>query len=125
MFVDFDPVHKYRTTPTDDGDLIIIAGEHSNLNVEDMKKYYERLEIYARNHLDVKSIEYRWSSHDSTSDDGLPMIGITSSDDIYVATGFGFWGMNNGTTAAMIISDLIEGKKNNLVDIFNPLRFKS
>jgi glycine/D-amino acid oxidase-like deaminating enzyme len=125
MFVDFDPVHTYRTTPTDKGDLIIIAGEHSNLHVEDIQKYYERLEIYARNHLDVKSIEYRWSSHDSTSDDGLPMIGMISSEDIYVAAGFGFWGMNNGTTAAMIISDLIEGKKNSLVDIFNPLRFKS
>jgi glycine/D-amino acid oxidase-like deaminating enzyme len=125
MFVDFDPVHTFRTTPTDEGNLIIIAGEHSDLDVEDMNKYYERLEIYARSHLDIKSIEYRWSSHDSGSDDGLPIIGMTSSEDIYVATGFGFWGMNNGTTAAMIISDLIEGKKNNLVDIFNPLRFKS
>jgi glycine/D-amino acid oxidase-like deaminating enzyme len=125
MFVDFDPVHTFRTSPTEDGTLIIVAGEHSDLNVKDMNIYYERLETFARSHLDVKSIEYRWTSHDSASDDGLPMIGVTSSPDIYVATGFGFWGMNNGTTAGMIISDLIEGKKNNLVDIFNPLRFKS
>ena len=62
-------------------------------------EYYNRLEKYAREHLDVKSIEYRWSSHDSVSDDGLPMIGRTSSEGIYVATGSGFWGMNNGTTA--------------------------
>ena len=53
------------------------------------------------------------------------MIGMTSSKDIYVATGFGFWGMNNGTTAAMVISDLIEGKENCLKEIFDPLRFKS
>jgi glycine/D-amino acid oxidase-like deaminating enzyme len=125
MFVDFDPVHTFRTSPTEEGTLIIVAGEHSDLNVKDMNIYYERLETFARNHLDVKSIEYRWTSHDSASDDGLPMIGVISSPDIYVATGFGFWGMNNGTTAGMIISDLIEGKKNNLVDIFNPLRFKS
>jgi glycine/D-amino acid oxidase-like deaminating enzyme len=125
MFVDFDPVHTFRTSPTDDSTLIIVAGEHSDLNVKDMNIYYKRLETFARNHLDVKSIEYRWTSHDSVSDDGLPMIGVTSSPNIYVATGFGFWGMNNGTTAGMIISDLIEGKKNNLVDIFNPLRFKS
>jgi glycine/D-amino acid oxidase-like deaminating enzyme len=125
MFVDFDPVHTFRTSPTEEGTLIIVAGEHSDLNVKDMNIYYERLETFALNHLDVKSIEYRWTSHDSASDDGLPMIGVISSPDIYVATGFGFWGMNNGTTAGMIISDLIEGKKNNLVDIFNPLRFKS
>jgi len=73
--------------------------------------------------LDVKSVEYRWSSHDSVSDDLLPMIGMTSSEDIYVATGFGFWGMNNGTTAGMVISDMIEGKKSYLQEIFDPLRF--
>jgi glycine/D-amino acid oxidase-like deaminating enzyme len=125
MFIDFDPVHTYRTTPTDMGKLIIVAGEHSDIDVEDMNEYFMRLEHYARQHLDVKSIEYRWSSHDSVSDDGLPMIGMTSSEGIYIATGFGFWGMNNGTTSAMIISDMIDGKKSHLEDIFDPLRFKA
>ena len=122
MFIDFDPTHTYRTTPTDKGKLVIVAGEHSSIDVTNREKYYSRLENYSKQHLDVKSIEYRWSSHDSISDDGLPMIGMTSSDGIYVATGFGFWGMNNGTTAAMIISDMID-KKNHLDNIFDPLRF--
>ena len=122
MFIDFDPTHTYRTTPTDKGKLIIVAGEHSPIDVEDRNKYYCRLENYARQHLDVKSIEYRWSSHDSISDDGLPMIGMTSSEGIYVATGFGFWGMNNGTTSAMIIADMID-KKTQRNNIFDPLRF--
>ena len=65
MFIDFDPVHTYRTTPTSKGQLIIVAGEHSDIDVKDMNEYYTRLENYARHHLDVKSIEYRWSSHDS------------------------------------------------------------
>jgi len=125
MFVDFDPVHTYRTTPTKTGNLVIVAGEHSEMNVEDRNVYYKRLENYARQHLEVESFEYFWSSYDSISDDGLPMIGMLSSNNIYVATGFGFWGMNNGTTAAMLISDLIDGRKNDLIDIFNPLRFKS
>lgn len=122
MFIDFDPIHTYRTTPTDKGKLVIVAGEHSSIDVTNREKYYSRLENYSKQHLDVKSIEYRWSSHDSISNDGLPMIGMTSSDGIYVATGFGFWGMNNGTTAAMIISDMIN-KKNHLDNIFDPLRF--
>ena len=122
MFIDFDPTHTYRTTPTDKGELVIVAGEHSPIDVTDREEYYNRLEDYSKQHLDVKSIEYRWSSHDSISDDGLPMIGMTSSDGIYVATGFGFWGMNNGTTAAMIISDMID-KKNHSDNIFDPLRF--
>ena len=122
LFIDFDPTHTYRSTPTDKGKLVLVAGEHSPIDVKDREEYYNRLETYAKQHLDVKSVEYRWSSHDSSSDDGLPMIGRTSSDGIYVATGFGFWGMNNGTTAAMIISDMID-KKNHLDNIFDPLRF--
>jgi glycine/D-amino acid oxidase-like deaminating enzyme len=124
MFVDYDPVHTYRTTPTERGNLVIVAGEHSELNVEDRYLYYKRLKKYAREHLDVESVEYFWSSYDSISDDGLPLIGMTSKKDIYVATGFGFWGMNNGTTSAILISDLIDGRKNDLKEIFNPLRFK-
>ena len=123
MFIDFDPTHTYRTTPTDKGKLVIVAGEHSPINVENREDYYNRLENYARQHLDVESIEYRWSSHDSISDDSLPMIGMTSSNGIYVATGFGFWGMNNGTTSAMIISDMINNNKTDSYNIYDPLRF--
>ena len=59
MFIDFNPVHTYRTTPTDKGKLIIVAGEHSPVDVVDKSVYYDRLENYARQHLKVKSIEYR------------------------------------------------------------------
>jgi len=124
MFVESNPVHTYRTTPTPKGQLVIVAGEHSEMNVVDMYKYFNKLEEYARNHLNVESVDYSWSSHDSVTDDGLPMIGMTSMNGVYVATGFGFWGMNNGTTAGMIIADLIDGQENNLKDILDPLRFK-
>lgn len=123
MFIDFNPVHTYRTSPTDKGKLIIVAGEHSPVDVADKNVYYGRLENYARQHLNVQSIEYRWSNKDCTTDDGLPIIGMTSQKDIYVATGFGFWGMANSTTAAMVITDLINGQENEFVNLFNPLRF--
>jgi len=103
---------------------VIVAGEHSEMNVESRQIYYDKLESYAKNHLDVESVRYRWSSHDSVTDDGLPMIGMTSLNAVYVATGFGFWGMNNGTTAGMVIADLIHGNESYLKDIFDPLRFK-
>ncbi|MDD4378117.1 MAG: FAD-dependent oxidoreductase, partial [Eubacteriales bacterium] len=114
----------YRATPTDNEKLIIVAGEHSPVDVEDRNVYYHRLEKYANQHLNVESFEYRWSSKDSVTDDGLPLIGMTSQEGIYVAAGFGFWGMTNGTTAAMVLTDLITGKKTSSIDLFNPLRFK-
>ena len=45
---------------------------------------------------------------------------MTSQEGIYVAAGFGFWGMTNGTTAAMLLTDLINGQENEFVDLFNP-----
>lgn len=123
MFVDFDPLHTYRSTPTEKGKLVIVAGEHSPVDVEDKNVYYSRLKKYARRHLNVKSLEFRWSSADAKTDDGLPLIGMTSLEGIYVSTGLGFWGMINGTTAAMVNSDLISGKKNKYAELFNPLRF--
>ena len=123
IFVDFDPVHTYRTAPSKKGKIIIVAGEHSLVDVPDKNVYYNRLEKYARQHLEVESIEYRWTSKDNITDDGLPIIGMTSQKGIYVATGFGFWGMTNGTTAAMVIADLINGVYNEYADLFNPLRF--
>ncbi len=124
MFVDSNPVHTYRSTPTEKGKLVIVAGEHSPVKVEDENIYYDRLENYARQHLNVKSIEFHWSSTDSKTDDGLPLIGMTSKEGIFVSTGLGFWGMTNGTTAAMVNSDLINEKTNEYSKLFNPLRFK-
>lgn len=123
MFIDIDPMHTYRSTPTGKSKLVIVAGEHSPVDVDDRNVYYGRLESYAREHLNIKSLEYYWTSIDVLSDDGLPIIGMTSKKDIYVATGLGFWGMVNGTTAAMINTDLINNKENIYASLFNPLRF--
>ncbi len=123
LFVDFDPVHTYRTAPSKKGKMIIVAGEHSPVNVPNKNVYYNRLEKYAKQHLEVESIEYRWTSKDNITDDGLPIMGMISQNGIYVITGFGFWGMTSGTTAAMVIADLINGVDNEYADLFNPLRF--
>lgn len=123
MFIDIDPMHTYRTAPTGEDKLVIVAGEHSPVDVDDRNVYYSRLESYAREHLNIKSLEYYWTSIDVVSDDGLPIIGMTSKKDIYVATGLGFWGMVNGTTAAIINNDLINNKENIYAPLFNPLRF--
>jgi glycine/D-amino acid oxidase-like deaminating enzyme len=124
MFIDIEPMHTYRTAPTKKGNIIIVAGEHSPIKVADRNVYYGRLKKYACQHLNVESIEYQWSSKDNITDDGLPIIGMTSQNGVYMATGFGFWGMTNGTTAGMVNADLITGKRNHFSDLFNPLRFK-
>jgi nitrite reductase/ring-hydroxylating ferredoxin subunit len=68
--------------------------------------------------------EYRWSAQDYKSADGLPFIGrlTAGAERVYVATGFGKWGMTNGTAAAMIIADLIEGRDNPWAETFDATR---
>ena len=57
--------------------------------------------------------------------DEIPYIGqySTETPNIYVATGFKKWGMTSSMVAAMILSDMISGKKNDFAEIFSPTRF--
>ena len=54
----------------------------------------------------------------------MPYVGKLTSEEenIYVATGFGEWGMTNGTAAARLLTDKILGKDNPWEEVFNPSR---
>ncbi|HML04407.1 MAG TPA: FAD-dependent oxidoreductase [Methanobacterium sp.] len=126
MFVCINPFHTYRSTPTPKGELIIIAGEHQAVgDASDTMKCYKNLEKYSAENWDIESIEYHWVNQDNTTPDGIPAIGETSKPGIYVATGFGGWGMTHGTTTGLLLADLIIGKENSIAELFDPLRFKN
>ncbi len=54
--------------------------------------------------------------------DGVPYIGpySTSASDLYVATGFNKWGMTSAMVSAMVLCDLVQGKKNPYAEVFPP-----
>ena len=57
-------------------ELLIVGGEgHKPGTGGDTEERYARLEAFAREHWDVRSVEYRWSAQDNTTDDGLPFVG--------------------------------------------------
>ena len=66
----------------------------------------------------------RWATQDCMTLDGMPYIGVYSkaASDLYVATGFQKWGMSSAMVAAMILTDLVQGKKNPYGDLFSPQR---
>ena len=117
-------IRSIRCQQTDKGPILFIGGEgHKAGQVSDTMSRYKNLEDYARERFDVKSIDYHWSTQDNDTPDGLPYIGLSpGSKNIYLASGFGGWGMTNGTAAAMIIKDLILGNENKWVPIFDPGR---
>lgn len=66
----------------------------------------------------------RWAAQDCMSLDGIPYIGAYSkgSKHLYAATGFNKWGMTSSMVAAMLLTDLVLGKKNEYEDLFSPSR---
>lgn len=66
----------------------------------------------------------RWATQDCMTLDGIPYIGQYSkrTEELYVATGFNKWGMTSAMVAAMILCDLVQGRKNDFAEVFSPSR---
>jgi nitrite reductase/ring-hydroxylating ferredoxin subunit len=125
MFVDLNPFHTYRTTPAENGNLLIIAGEHHITGHQlDTSNNFKKLIDFINKKFDPISIEYFWSNEDNKPADGLPVIGETSQKGIYVATGFSSWGIVKATLAGIILTDLISNKENEYTEVFSPERLK-
>lgn len=119
------PLFSVRKQPTPKGDMLVITGlEHKTGTETDTIKLYKQLEDLVRTKFDVKNISYYWLTHDPYTPDQVPYIGKSSraSKHIYVATGFGGWGMTNGIVSGHILSNLIQGKQNPWTEVFDPNR---
>jgi Rieske Fe-S protein len=81
------------------------------------------LEEWTRSTFDVESIDFRWSAQDYSTADGVPYVGRSpASRSVHVATGFGKWGLSNGTAAAIMLADLLAGRENDWLPMFDARR---
>ncbi len=123
----YDPYHYYRTHRVD-GETYIIAGgeDHKTGHVEDTGECFSNLENYCRQHFDMDTVKFAWSSQYFEPVDGMPSIGIAPSSNgrVYIAAGYRGNGMTFGTIASAVITDLITGTENPYEKLFNPKRFK-
>lgn len=121
------PTRSIRSHPLEDGDLLIVGGEgHKTGQGGDTAKRYRNLEVFARDHWDVETVEYQWASQDNVPVDHLPYIGRYTpvSKHLYAATGFMKWGLAQGVAAGMILDDLIQGRDNAWAEHYDPNRMK-
>lgn len=66
----------------------------------------------------------RWATQDCMTLDSIPYIGqySKSTPDLYVATGFNKWGMTSSMVSAMILRDMVCGRKNEYEEVYAPSR---
>ena len=106
----------------DAGELLLLGGGSHRTGKKGGG--WRELEDFARRHYPGAEVEFRWAAQDCMSLDGAPYIGpyARSTPDLYVATGFNKWGMTGSMTAAMILTDLVQGKPNPYAPAFDPAR---
>jgi len=123
-----DPYHYLRLQREDDYDVLIVGGEdHKTGQANDGNERFARLEQWTRERFPQSlDVEYRWSGQVMEPVDGLAFIGRNplDEDNVYIATGDSGQGMTHGTIAGMLLSDLIQGRKNPWEDLYSPSRLR-
>lgn len=120
-----DPGRSLRSASSEQGELIIVGGEHHKTGQGvDTSKHYEALVDFANDIFTVEDIPYRWSTQDCMTLDSVPYVGHFTADtpNLYIATGYGKWGMTNSTASAMLLKDLIAHGRSAYQDVYNPSR---
>jgi glycine/D-amino acid oxidase-like deaminating enzyme/nitrite reductase/ring-hydroxylating ferredoxin subunit len=122
-----DPYHYVRLQPAGDAhDLLIVGGEdHKTGQADDTVNRYRRLEKWTRERFRrVAKVEFRWSGQVMEPVDGLAFIGPNPLDkgSVFIATGFSGTGMTYGTIAGILLTDLVQGRKNEWAEVYDPSR---
>lgn len=118
-----DPVRSLRSQKADSGELILVGGaRHKSGQCDDTLKKYEELLDFASPYFSISDVPFHWSAQDCMTMSSLPLSGNYASDtpNLYIATGFGKWGMTNSMASAMLIKDLITKGDSPWKEAYNP-----
>lgn len=104
------------------GDILLLGGGSHRTGKQGGS--WQELEGFVKQHYPDAIISYRWATQDCMSLDDVPYIGHYSANtpNLYVATGFNKWGMTGSMTAAILLSDMLQGKRSPYAAAFSPSR---
>ncbi|HIZ76256.1 MAG TPA: FAD-dependent oxidoreductase [Firmicutes bacterium] len=107
-------------------DKLLFLGGGGHRTGEHDHAVYDDLWLRAKKWFPQARARYFWSTQDCMTDDRLPYIGHYSLETphLYLATGFGKWGMTNAMVAARLISDLIINGHSPYAFLYDPGRLK-
>ena len=104
------------------GDLLLLGGGAHRTGKQGGG--WRELETLAQKYYPQAEIVGRWATQDCMTLDGIPYIGQYSArtPDLYVTTGFNKWGMTSAMVSAMLLADLVRGKRGRRAEVFSPSR---
>ena len=104
------------------GDLLLLGGGAHRTGKNGGN--WRELEAFASQYYPSAKVVNRWATQDCMSLDGVPYIGeySKSTEGIYVATGFNKWEMTSSMVSALLLTDLVQEKRNKFEELFSPSR---
>lgn len=117
-----------RTAPLDEGRrLLIVTGESGTPGTGDSRERFLRLDAWMHEHFPVGDTAYRWAAQDNEVSDGVPLVGPfhPGARHVYVATGFGGWGMSGGAMAGQLLASTLTGAEPEWAGLYDPRRLWS
>ncbi len=104
------------------GDVLLLGGG-SHRTGEKGGSFTELEEVAKKYYPRAKEVT-RWATQDCMTLDGIPYIGRygKTTPDVYVATGFHKWGMTSSMVSAMLLTDMICGRKSPYEAVYFPSR---
>jgi glycine/D-amino acid oxidase-like deaminating enzyme/nitrite reductase/ring-hydroxylating ferredoxin subunit len=127
LWDDGDPYHYIRLAPGSEPgqELLIVGGaDHKTGQASDPQRRFAELEAWMRERFpQAGELAYRWSGEVMEPLDGLAYLGRNpGSEHVYVITGDSGNGITHATIGGMLVSDLIMGRQNRWLGVYEPGR---
>jgi glycine/D-amino acid oxidase-like deaminating enzyme len=126
---DAEHTRSVRTAPLDGADaatqrLLIITGEAFKPGTAGVTERFERLASWTTERFGTAQFAYHWAAQDNTTTDRVPYVGRfhAGTEHVWVATGFGGWGMSTGAMAGALLAARIAGDTPQWTDLYEPRR---
>jgi glycine/D-amino acid oxidase-like deaminating enzyme/nitrite reductase/ring-hydroxylating ferredoxin subunit len=126
MFINTgQPARSIRVVPDGERTLLLVGGEgHPPGTDPDTHRRYAALEAFLRRHWEAGEVEHRWYTMDYVSVDHVPFVGRLNrrSKHVWIATGYGKWGLTNGTAAGRLLADLVLARESRWTELYDSQR---
>jgi glycine/D-amino acid oxidase-like deaminating enzyme/nitrite reductase/ring-hydroxylating ferredoxin subunit len=108
------PTRSVRDVPSAGGSLLLVGGEgHVVGRTDSATARLDALRDWTAEWFPGAEETHAWSAQDYSSHDGLPAVGKLprGRGHLYLATGYGKWGLTNGVAAALSLTAQIHGHR--------------